>query len=138
MTGARSSSDDDFEIFERPSKKITKKGPPKMKKGPKKKGPNKKGPNKKVPNKKGPNKEVPDKDDDVTPILAADGEEYTPEPHWIRSARSSSHFKGVSYDRTREQWRVKVGNRTIKRCSSLSVACETFYNYNYPADVCDL
>ena len=140
-----SNSDDDFEIIERPSRKVTKKGPPKMKKVSKKKVPKKKGPKKKVP--KGPkvnvpNKDddvnVPNKDDDVTPILAADGEEYTPEPHWIRSARSSSQFKGVSYDRTREQWRVKVGNRTLKRCSSLSVACETFYNYSYPSDRCDL
>ena len=109
-----------------------------MKKGRKKKGPKKKVSKNKGPNKKEPNVNMPDKDDDVTPILAVDGEEYTPEPHWIRSARSSSQFKGVSYDRTREQWRVKVGNRTIKRCSSLSVACETFYNYNYPADACDL
>ena len=112
-----SSSEDDFEIIDRPNRKVTKKGPPQMKKVP----------NKKVPKDAGPKVNVPK--DDGTPILALDGLEYTPEPHWVRSTRSSSQFKGVSYDHSREQWRVKVGTRTITRCASLSVACETFYNY---------
>ena len=104
-----------------PNKKVPKKKVP-NKKGPNKKGPKKKGSNKKVSKKKGPNVNVPNKDDDVTPILAADGEEYTPEPHWIRSARSSSHFKGVSYDRTREQWRVSEGGKQDHQALFISIS----------------
>ena len=76
----------------------------------------------------GPNANGPKPD--AEEFVALDGEVYTPEPHWIRSARSASKFKGVSYDVSRDQWRVKVGTKTIKRCSSLSQACETFYSHS--------
>ena len=115
------SSGDDFV-----SKKVHKKGPPaKKKSGPKKSGPKQVVPKQVVPNNDGPNNDGPF----TTPILAADGKKYTPQAHWVPSARSSSRFKGVSYDRKRRQWRVKVGNSTLFRGNTLADACEFYHDH---------
>ena len=55
-------------------------------------------------------------------------EEFVPEPHWIRSDRCSSGFKGVMKD-SRRGWRVKYEGSTIGRFASKAAACEAYYQY---------
>ena len=50
-------------------------------------------------------------------------------PHWIRSPRSSSGFKGVVKDKRRGGWRAKVGGNTIGRYASVGQAAEAYYKY---------
>ena len=54
--------------------------------------------------------------------------EFAPEPHWIRSDRCSSGFKGVMKD-SRRGWRVKYEGSTIGRFASKAAACEAYYQY---------
>ena len=54
---------------------------------------------------------------------------FGPLPHWIKSARSSSGYKGVVKDKIRGGWRVKADGSTIGRYDTVPKAAEAYYQY---------
>jgi len=96
--------------------------------GPKAVGPEDVGPEDVGPKAVGP-KDVGPEDvgpEDVGPM-------HTPavevQPHWIRSSRSSSGFKGVIKD-ARRGWRAKHGNSTIGRFATVEEAAQAYYDFD--------
>jgi len=124
------------------AKKPTRKGPPKRK-SPRKKT---KGPTRKTPRKKasGPKPQATvdlvSEDDDfeaeaapssaaaslVTPV--ANEEDFEHKPHYVRSAKASSGYKGViGCNRAGKPWRVKYKGDTVARVATKAEACEHYY-----------
>ena len=54
---------------------------------------------------------------------------FGPLPHWIKSDRSSSGYKGVFKDKIRGGWRVKADGNTIGRYDSVGQAAEAYWQY---------
>ena len=54
-------------------------------------------------------------------------EEFTDHPHYIRSARSQSGYKHVTWCKRKGTWRVKVNSSTLGRYDTKAQACEVAY-----------
>ena len=65
--------------------------------------------------------------DDAGPMQTPALSDFVPLSHWIKSARSSSGYKGVMKD-GRGGWRAKHGGSTIGRFPTKEEACEAYYN----------
>ena len=49
--------------------------------------------------------------------------------HWITSTRSSTGYKGVSFESVSGRFRIKHGGNTLARRSTLDEACSYFYHW---------
>ena len=70
----------------------------------------------------GPNEDVGPKD------MRTPKPQFDAQPHWVRSVRSSSGYKGVINDGKRG-WRVKHGNSTLARFATVHEAAQYYYDY---------
>ena len=62
--------------------------------------------------------------------------DFTPKPHYIRSRRSKTGFKGVSIDSKNRgsAYRVKSQNNTLLRTNDLHEACQCFAAHREQVD----
>ena len=82
------------------------------------------------PQEDGPPEEGPPEDgppDDMTTPVARE--------HWITSTRSSTGYKGVSFESSSGRFRIKHGGNTLARRSTLDEACSYFYHWCVAHDI---
>ena len=72
-------------------------------------------------------KEVADNGPKEAAMSTPSEQMFKPLPHWIKSDKSSSGYKGVYYDEDRGVWRAKACGKTLGRYATVAQAAEAFY-----------